>query len=251
MRPRLHGMSPLPSPVVHHQIECIHQAEIEVWPATAEAYFLDEQFADAASAQIRFDATVINTPSRAIRWEVQSLSGGPGRGTIDGSGLYTAPNKGDLASGTTEIVVATAMDDPLRKAFARVTLLGRGPELAPDPRLELFPRHCQLYTRRDPYDDYIDGSNKRQLFRVEILKAKALESDLVWTVRVGATSSTVATGVSHFLYVAPLYITDPPLVTITVALQSRPEIYDTATVLLLMYGWPQPPYWLPPVPPPV
>jgi hypothetical protein len=247
MHPRAQGNLPFIHPVLHHRIECTHQAEVEVWPPVAEAYFLDEQYSDPAAAQIRFDGVIYNTPSRGIRWEVQTLSGAPGRGTIDASGLYTAPVKGDITSGTTEIVVATAADDPCRKAFARVTLIGRGPEKAPDPQLELFPRHCCLYTQNDDYNAFIDASNKRQLFRVETFKAKVSESDLIWTLTVGNTKTTVASGVSWYLYEAPNTIFTPTLVTIGVAL---PNASDTATVLLFKYDWPKPPYWLPPSPSP-
>jgi hypothetical protein len=260
MRPRPPSNHPFIRPVFHHRIECTHQVEIELWPAVAEAYFLDERYSDPAAAQIRFDAVVYNSPSRGVRWEVQTLSGGPGLGTIDTSGLYTAPKwKADLG-GTTEIVVATAADDPLRKAFARVTLLGRGPEAAPDPRLELFPRHCCLYVQEtngdgDDCNGYIDASNKRQLFRVEIFKAPApSDSVLVWKVTLGASTTQVASGVDWYLYRAPNAISAPTLATVTVELQrvSNHAVIasDAATVLLVDYRGPNPPHWLAPVSPP-
>ena len=101
--------------------------------AARELYFHDERWIDSVNTQLRFEATVFNS-DRGSTWEVASPSGGPGAGTISATGLYQAPNKGALASGTTDIVVATARDDPLRKAYAWVTLLGLGPLPAPEPR---------------------------------------------------------------------------------------------------------------------
>jgi len=63
------------------------------------------------------------------------LQGGPGAGTIDAAGLYLAPDKGSLPFGLTDIVVATSTDDPFRKAFARVAIVGWDPNQSPPPRL--------------------------------------------------------------------------------------------------------------------
>lgn len=235
MHPRhMHVTMPM---VVSHSVVCVHQAEIEVWPSSAQAYFLDERFSDPASAQIRFEAAVYNTPSRAVRWEVQDIHGGPGNGTIDAAGLYTAPNKGAMASGTTEIVAATAVDDPFRKAFALVTLVGRGPEPPPVPRLEIFPRHASLYLQSFWQNQYIDASNKRQLFRVFFHESPP--TSVRWTVRRGASENVYVTGDPWYLYNAPSSLGSlPPLVSIEATIPGAPDSTDRATVLLQDYEWP-------------
>src|SRR3569833_74990 len=115
---------------VRRQVVCKHQVEIEVWPPRAQASFGDDWTADPATSQVRFEADVYNS-SQGHTWSVRALDGSAGKGSIDASGLYRAPPKGLLASGTTELVVATAREDPLRTAFAWVTLVGVGPKPAP------------------------------------------------------------------------------------------------------------------------
>ncbi len=224
-------------PLLVHRVECVHQPEIEIWPAWAEAYFADERYSDPASSQVRFDAIVYNTPSRAVLWGVQAIDGGNGVGTIDKTGLYTAPKKGWLASGTTEIIVATAADDVLRKAFARVTLVGRGPETASEPRIEIVPKHVCLYFQNDPGNDYIDWSNRCQLFKVEFHGTP--KARLLWTI--SGNPIPIETLDPWLLYDAPVwpgagvYRTNLP---ITASLKDDPQVFDTATVLVVKYVWP-------------
>lgn len=76
--------SPGPGPItiVHHHI-CQHQVEIEIWPPVAEAYFRDARYVDPINTQVRFQATVLNAENAAVSFQVRSLSGGAGLGTID------------------------------------------------------------------------------------------------------------------------------------------------------------------------
>src|ERR1035438_1833931 len=131
-----------------HWMVCQHQVEIEVWPATAEVYFHDERYADPVNTQVRFDAAVYNAPNCEVKWEVRALDGSPGQGQVDSTGLYTAPDKDGLNSGLTQIVVATAVADPKRQAFAYVTLVGRGPEPPPVVTVLILPQRVNLYYRR-------------------------------------------------------------------------------------------------------
>ncbi|MCP4711487.1 MAG: hypothetical protein GY869_22950 [Planctomycetes bacterium] len=165
---------------VLHEVVCQHQAEIEVWPSEAEVYFRDERHVDPLNTQVRFDAILYNTPGSGVHWAITDIDGLPGVGHIDQTGLYTAPNKGSLSHGQTVIVVASSADEPTRKAYARVTLAGVGPEPPPEPKLEIFPKQVYLYYENGDYNEYIDESNKMQLFRAIVRNSSS--SAVKWKV---------------------------------------------------------------------
>ncbi len=212
--------------------------EVEVWPADAEVYFSDERYADPVNTQVRFDAVVYNAPTDRVTWEVRDLTGGPGAGHIDPSGLYTAPPKGTLPHGLTDVVIATSVDDPLRSARAHVSLIGRGPEPAPEPLIEVFPRQTYLYYQAGnapDHNEFIDKSNKVQLFRAVLHNVGSAE-EIEWLENgIPVWSSTVP----WHLYTAPI-MPDASLrvVTITARLKARPQIRDDAKVKLINYRWP-------------
>jgi hypothetical protein len=227
---------------VERHIVCQHRVEIEVWPSEAEVYFRDEQHVDPVNTQVRFDAVVYNAPSSGVTWKVQDVSGGPGKGSIDPTGLYVAPPKGSLPHGTTDIVVATAADEPLRKAFARVTLVGVGPEPLPDPILELYPKQAYAYYRfnrptSDDHNEYIDISNKLQLFRALIRNS---DSDQVeWYVDMGSGyGSPVGQLEPWYVYMVPSTGDSGWEVKIKAQLKDHPGVYDEAKVILINYKWP-------------
>ena len=90
----------------------------------------------ARSAPTAMAATVSTSPVNAIHAFNRSLMRALALTAVtaawtlmapfDPTGLYRAPDKGTLPTGTTDVVVATARADPLRKAFAWVTLVGLG-----------------------------------------------------------------------------------------------------------------------------
>jgi hypothetical protein len=202
--------------------------EVEVWPASAEALFADEGYADPLNTQIRFQAAVYNGAS-GVKWSVYSVTGGPGAGTIDSTGLYLAPVKGMLSSGHTEIVQARSEDDPLRAAYAWVTLTGRGPVAQPDPRIQIFPRHVNLYYDSGHDNSYMDPSNKRQIFRALVYNAGADETR--WKVKGSITAGPTLE------YVASSYGgTDK--IEILAYLNGREDVNDMAYVHVLNYDWP-------------
>ena len=123
------------------------RVEVALQPPRAQLYFQDERWIDPIDTQLRFEALVHNS-DRGVTWQVLAPDGGPGQGTIDAAGLYRAPDKGGLASGTTDVVVATARADPLRKAFAWVTLVGLGPLPAPPPEIAIWPKLVVSVLRR-------------------------------------------------------------------------------------------------------
>lgn len=220
-------------PVIHHHIVCRHQIEIEVGPAQVEVYFSDERYVDPINTQVRFAAHVYNAPNNSVTWRVVNLLGGPGAGTIDGSGLYLAPPKGSLPHGHTDLVIATAKADPKRRAVAKVTLIGEGPEPAAEPVLEVYPTVAHLYYQDGPYvhNQYIDPSNKHQQFRT--LVRNSPHTSVTWSI-VSGPGSISNTG----FYYAPHQGTSPILVQVQAQLNHDAAITAQARVVLLNYSWP-------------
>ena len=73
-----------------------------------------------AGAQQQFTAAVTGTSNTAVTWSVDSVAGGSSSvGTINTSGLYTAPTQ----SGT-HVVTATSVVDTTKSASATVTVTG-------------------------------------------------------------------------------------------------------------------------------
>lgn len=214
--------------VIHH-VTCRHQVEVEVSPPRAELYFGDERWTDPINTQIRFEATVFNS-GLGIHWQVYDVAGGPGAGMIDATGRYQAPAMGSLTSGHTDVVVATSIEDPLRKAYAWVTMIGEGPLPAPKARIEIWPKRVNLYYHGVGYNDYIDVSNKIQLFRATICNSAS--QTVTWQVHSGA-------GVidANGLFQAPNSGSDHQLAIIRGYINST-TVYDEAKVVLLNYVWP-------------
>jgi hypothetical protein len=211
------------------QVVCRHQVEIEVWPPRTEVRFADDFTADAAQTQARFEARVFNS-SQGYVWDVRAPDGGPGQGTIDASGLYRAPPKGAQASGTTELVVATAREDPLRTAFAWVTLVGLGPAPAKPAEVAIFPRRLNLYYGSGANNDLIDLCNKRCQFQALAFNTA---HQVEWLVN-GALQGVNG---PWFLYQAP-NAGGPAVVSVTARLQGDPGVFDEARISLLNYDWP-------------
>lgn len=214
---------------VHHHVVCRHQVEIEVWPPRGEVHFRDDWTANPASAQIRFEAQVYNS-SEGFTWEVRDMGGAPGQGTIDASGLYRAPPKGALASGTTELVVATSREDPLRKAFAWVTLVGLGPQPVAAAEVAVFPRRVNLYYRNGANNNLIDDCNKQRQFEATVFNSAA---QVEWLVN-GTLQGVVG---PWFLYQTPAN-GGTTVVTVRARLQGNPGVFADAKVSQLNYDWP-------------
>jgi hypothetical protein len=234
MRSHLHGSHghhppPAITEVTHHVV-ARHQVEIEISPPRVELAFRDERFVNPINTQYRFEATVYNS-RRGAGWEVLSPAGGPGAGSIDAQGLYQAPNKGALASPFTDLVVATALEDPLRKAFAWVTVIGIGPEPAPAPAIEIWPKRATLYYAQGDHNAYIDDSNKMQLFETRL--SHTAGTAVEWLVDGVLQAGTAPT----FLYKMP-NLGGTHLATVRARVQAQPGLFDDAKVLQLNYVWP-------------
>ncbi len=211
---------------------CQHQVEIEIWPASAEVYFLDERFCDPANTQVRFEAAVCNAPDAQVLWAVRAADGGAGRGSIDSTGLYTAPVKNGLPSPCMEIVTASAKADPLRRAYAQVTLIGKGPPDPPPITLLLLPKRSCLYYRNGVNTGFIDASNKQQVFRALLTNAAP---PLTWAIN--GPGTLVASNTDLCLYQAPDSGNDGEEVIITVTLQTDVTVHDQAEIALVNYSW--------------
>lgn len=214
---------------VRRQVVSKHQVEIEVWPARAEVRFGDDWTADPATTQTRFEAQVYNS-SQGYTWSVRAMDGSAGQGTIDASGLYRAPPKGVLSSGTTELIVATSREDPLRTAFAWLTLVGLGPRPAPTPQVTVLPHRQTLYYVNGVNNDMIDVSNKRCEFQALAFGTTSAVEWLVNGTPQGVTGP-------WFLYQAPAN-GGTATVTVTARLQSNHAVSADAKISLLNYDWP-------------
>lgn len=223
--------------VVHH-VTCRHQVEVEVWPPRIELYFADERQVgeqreiDPFDTQVRFEATVVNS-GLGVTWQVFDAAGGPGAGTIDATGLYLAPAKGAWQNGHTDVVVASSAEDPLRKAYAWVTLLGHGPIEAPKPRIEIWPKRVDLYYTQSSavvHNHYIDDSNKVQLFQARIWNSNV--QNVIWHI-VSGPGTIGANG----LYVAPNSGNDHQMAVVRGTIGAT-AVYDEARIVLRNYVWP-------------
>lgn len=215
---------------VCHHLLCRHQVEIEVSPPQVELTFADERWSNPINSQCRFEAALYNSREGAL-WAVYDLDGSPGQGSIDGNGLYSAPDKGALPSGFTEVVVASAREDPLRRAHAFVTLLGVGPEPAAEPSVDVSPKRVNLYYPLGANNNYMDDCNKMRLFRAAVQDSANTATE--WLV-----DGVLQAGTSPWFLYRLAGAGGTKVVTIRARLQSAPAIFDDALVQQLNYFWP-------------
>jgi hypothetical protein len=217
--------------IVCRHIVCQHRVEVEVSPATAEVCFQDERFAHPFNTMVQFQAYVYNAPSNRVTWQVLNPQGGPGAGTIDAGGLYVAPLKGAHPYSLTDLVVATSVDDPFRRALAHVAIVGLGPEPKPVPEIQVFPHRVYLYRPQGARNSYIDLSNTMQLFRV--LARHSDPTQVQWNVDGGAT---VATGTEFLFQLSGTGGVQQ--IRINAVIPGIPLVADWARVTVLNYDWP-------------
>lgn len=221
-------------------VTCCPQIEVEVWPAQAEVHFRDDRGVNPINTQIRFEAAVYNGQSAGVRWEVLDPQGLPGAGTIDVTGRYLAPPKGvppgALPSGLTDLVVATSIENPLRKAFAWVTLVGVGPAAQPTPQITIRPKSVYLYYPQNASgadrNEFIDVSNTMQMFRATVWHSNAA---VEWLVN-GAVIANPAPP-DQFLYRVN-GSGGTAVVVLGARLAGQPGVIDEAKVVQINYRWP-------------
>ncbi len=221
-----------PASTPHYHV-CRRQIEVEVYPPNAEVYFADERHIDPVNTQIRFTASVYNANNNNVNWQLTKLDGSPGLGSIDNSGLYLAPQKGVIPHGTTVLVIATVKSDPTRRAYAKITLIGEGPEPTPVAKLEIYPWLSHLYYQAGAgfHNHYMDHSNKHQQFRSLI--SNTTLSDITW-------NTTSGPGVinNNGFYTAPGNGFSSTTVDITAQLTHDNSVKCEARIILLNYFWP-------------
>ena len=215
---------------------CCQRVEIEVWPAQTELHFRDDRGVNPIDAQIRFEAAVLNGRSAGVKWDVFDPAGHAGAGSIDATGRYLAPVKGGLSSGYTDVVVASAIDDPLRRAFAWVTLVGDGPAVKPDAQITIQPKRTSLYyplndTAADR-NQFIDVSNTMQMFRTSVRHSSA---SVEWLVD-GVLKANLAPSELFRYQVTGSGST--AVVVIAARLAGHPSVIDQAKVVQINYRWP-------------
>jgi hypothetical protein len=217
--------------VVHH-VTRRHRAEIEVWPPRAQVTFSDERSANPADTMVRFEAKVFNVCSTAVKWAVLAPGGGSGAGSIDSTGLYSAPAFASGLNGATDVVVATLVEDPLRTAYAWVMLAGAGPWAVPVPTIEILPHTAYLYYPSGDDNAYIDSSNTMQFFRALLRDSPA--QVVQWSV-----DGVVQTGQSEEIFLYKLSGAGAPKeVTVEARIPGVPTAVDGAKVMQTNYYWP-------------
>lgn len=223
--------------VVHHVV-CRHQVEVEIWPPRAEVNFRDEHGANPINTMIRFEATLFNATHGGVTWEVRNPAGNAGAGSIDASGLYRAPAKGTLQSGLTDVVIVTANEDPLRKAYAWVTLVGKGPAPEPQPIIEIWPKSIYLYypgnQTVDDRNEFIDASNTMQMFRATI--RNSAETQVEWRVDNVIQANGSPSSLFHYKVTGS---GSTKVVVVSCRIQAQPAVHDDSKVILINYRWPK------------
>ena len=159
-------------------------------------------------------------------------TGGPGAGSIDSTGLYSAPPWASGLDGRTDVVVATLVEDPLRTAYAWVTLVGVGPWPVPAAAIEVLPKTAFLYYPSGHDNDYIDASNTMQFFRARVRDSAVQQVE--W--RVDGVLQAGATG-EIFLY-RLFGAGATKKVTIEARIPGAPGAVDRAEVMQINYDWP-------------
>src|SRR3984957_13095646 len=160
----------------------------------------------------QFSATVVNTTNTVVTWQVNGVPGGNSTvGTIDGSGLYTAP--GSIPTQPQIIVTAISVADPTKSDSATVTI-SLTPVLTVDP-----PQAMVVVGNQQPFTASINGLSN---------------SAVTWSVSgTGCTAVQCGTVNSSGLYTAPASVPNPAAVTVTATSQVDNTVTGTATVTVI------------------
>jgi len=161
----------------------------------------------------QFSATVSNAGNAAVTW---SLSGSGAVGSIDSSGLYTAPS-----SGTTPITfsaVATSEADNSKSGSSGVTVPAVAVTVSPNSPVSLYAAESPNWP----------PSLTQQQFTASV--SNAGNTSVTWAVNGGGANGTIdQTG----LYSAPSSVPNPPTISINAASQADSSKSGSGTVQLL------------------
>ena len=160
----------------------------------------------------QFSATVVNTTNTAVTWQVNGAVGGNSTvGTIDATGLYTAP--GTVPSPATVTVTAISVADPTKSNSASVTI-SLTPVLSVNP-----PQATVVVTSQQTFTATISGLT---------------DQSVTWGVSgSGCSGATCGTIDASGLYAAPASVPNPPTVTVTATSQADNTVTGTATVTII------------------
>lgn len=167
---------------------------VSVTPATA---------AVTVSQPQQFGATVTGTPNQAVTWSVDQ---GSSHGTIDATGLYTAP--GTAPSPSTATIRATSVADPGKSGTATVTI-------TPEVSISVTPTTASV--------------SVSQFKQFAAIVTGTPNQAVTWAVEEGVSYGTIdATG----LYTAPGTVPSPSTATVRATSVADPTKGGTATVTI-------------------
>ncbi len=153
------------------------------------------------STQQQFAATVSGTPTQTVSWAVNGVAGGNAiLGTIDTTGLYTAP--GALPTGNMVTVSATSAVDPTAMGFATVSMI-----LSPGVVVTISPTMGQLnINQTQQYTATVSG----------LFQGVPPSPIVAWHVNsLPGGNPTIGTIDAAGLYTAPATVPFPSILTIT------------------------------------
>jgi formylglycine-generating enzyme required for sulfatase activity len=167
----------------------------------------------AVGETVLFEAVVLGTANLEVSWTV---IGGASYGTIDRTGLYTAPNS--LPDPPAATVRATSRADTTKTAESTVTLL--------------VPQAIEVAVAPDSITVHAGHAHQ---FRSTVTGTAAEE--VTWSVDEGPEYGTIDT---RGLYTAPDIVPGPPLATVRAASVADPSKSGTAVAAIYKIG-PTPP----------
>jgi len=165
---------------------------VSVTPATTTLYTSQAQ---------QFTATVGNTANTSVTWSLSPS----GVGSVNASGLYTAPSS--ITAQKVVILTATSQADPSKQSSSTVTVY-------PLVTVSVTPATSALY------------ASKVQQFTATV--GNTANSAVTWSLSPSGVGSVNASG----LYTAPSSITAQKVVTLTATSQADPSKHSSSTVTL-------------------
>jgi hypothetical protein len=158
----------------------------------------------------QFTATVTGTTNTSVTW---SVAGGATNGTINASGLYTAPST--LPSPPQATVTATSLADPTKSASATVTIT-QGVSLSVSPTTATV-----VVAQTQPFTANVTGTGNTNVTWT-LTQGGAACSPACGAIAPTSTASGVAT-----TYTAPATV--PPIPTVTVTATSVADTTKSAS----------------------
>lgn len=150
----------------------------------------------------QFSAAVGNAFNTTVTWSVSPA----GAGSVDGTGLYTAPAA--ITTQQSVTVTATSVVDPTKSASALITLM-------PPIQVSVAPSSAKLY------------ASQQQQFTATVINTS--NSAVNWTISPAGAGTVDSNG----LYTAPATINSQQTVTLTATSVADPTKSASATVTLL------------------